>query len=418
MQAMASRKAVQGAVDGGLWEQLFSFVAWAVPLHAARASELLAVLAARTHASNDDITSVPSVGSDCGALSHNQRIRLYVAAPLSVATLRLIALAAATDPGTQLLINQPQLLLPLVRAARVPWPGPTLEPQVQGAPLPWIPTARMCFSAGVRIAEPAISALCALAPVFALRQTLLDLGVPLLLLQGACGGPAWMSSSHDNTSSTEAPDFALGPKLSPLSLMSVLSRRPERLRVVGECATSTQRVEDTDETSSFDLEDVGTSVPPEASHAFWLWPLRLAAEDCLRILCDKSGNAPVQSDAVPAQITARRSERPSVFDASFALIAEEAAAELEGDDTDSAPQSPLTERKVRPSLSRRKSIGIAKAALFRSVGTTGDAPQTRMTSGVGSFAVSAAAKSVRGAPPLVNHLQVSPHVRVMSRMLF
>lgn len=416
-QSGASRKAVQAAAEGGLWAQLASFIAWAVPLHSARASIALAALSTRAVSGDLGAAILPAVGADCAALSSVQRLRLYLVAPLSVAALRLIALAAATDPGTQLLIDQPQTLVPIIRAARTPWPGAPLdEPLASDAEirLPWVPSARMCYSAGLRISEPALDVLLAIAPVFALRQPLLDLGVPPLLMQVATGGPVWAPRAQATDASgalTENTAAAFSPRLSSMALAALLARRPDRLVRASTGDAAAESAED--EVSSFDLEDTGTGAPPDATHVLWLWPLRLAAEDCLRILCDKSGSTTsALSDAAvasPAPTMLQRSSRVSVMSAGFALIAEEAAAELETDDGDAAGSlTPSPLRSPSASPLRKKSVGVAKAALFRSAGAAVVAAQSlvRLSSGSGSFAVSAAERSVRGAPPLVNHLQV------------
>ena len=415
-QIGASRKAVQAAADGGLWTQLASFIAWAVPLHPARANVALASLSTRAVSGDPGAAVLPAVGVDCAALSAVQRLRLYLVAPLSVAALRLFALAAATDPGTQHLIDQPQTLVPIIRAARTPWPAAPLDVPLTGDTeirLPWVPSARMCYSAGLRISEPALGVLLAIAPVFALRPPLLDLGVPPLLMQVATGGPVWAPRAQSTDTSgalTENAAAAFSPRLSSMALAALLARRPDRL-VRASTGDATDSAED--EVSSFDLEDTGTGAPPDATHVLWLWPLRLAAEDCLRILCDKSGSTTSAlsdaSVASPAPTMLQRSSRVSVMSAGFALIAEEAAAELETDDGDAA--GPLTPSPLRsPSASplRKKSVGVTKAALFRSAGAAVVAAQSlvRLSSGSGSFAVSAAERSVRGSPPLVNHLQV------------
>ena len=195
-----------------------------------------------------------------------------------------------------------------------------------------------------------------------------------------------------------------------MALAALLARRPDRLIRASTGDAAAQSAED--EVSSFDLEDTGTGAPPDATHVLWLWPLRLAAEDCLRILCDKSGSTTsALSDAAVASAPTmlQRSSRVSVMSAGFALIAEEAAAELETDDGDAAgSSSPSPLRSPSASPLRKKSVGVAKAALFRSAGAAVVAAQSlvRLSSGSGSFAASAAERSVRGAPPLVNHLQV------------
>jgi hypothetical protein len=329
-----------------------------------------------------------------------QRLRHYLFAPLSVAALRLVALAAATDPGTQILIEQPQLLLPLIRAARIPWPDASVAALSSSASaLPWLPTPRMHFSAALRLAEPALAALQAVASVFALRRPLLDMGAPPLLLQTAAAGPAW-----DNT----APFVQ---KLSATALASVLSRRPAALAKDASNAAATG-APSADEMSSFDLEDLGSAggTSLESAHVQCLWPLRQAAEEVLRVMCDKSGAIGALDDAsaaaAPSALSGLGGDSSS---SALASIAEDAANDMSGGRTSSVADGSPASAAASPLRKNTMSVGQVKSNAFHNAAMSivaSNAASRLSHAGSGSFAIYAAERSVRGAPPLGIHLQV------------
>jgi hypothetical protein len=218
--APVSRKAVHLAAGAGMIPALLALLAATAPRRAA--------------------------GDAAGdALEPRARARAWLAAPLAVATLRVLAPALEVDAARDVFGDEPTLLLPLVAAARAPW-SEGGSGEARGAAAGWAPPRAALASALVRVAAAALGATARLAAVFALRRAFFDSGAVPTLLEAAVAG----SIAEDEVG---AEDVEVGAE-------GAAPPAPEE----------------------------GAAAPPGGPSRLALWPLRREAESVLRMLCDKS----------------------------------------------------------------------------------------------------------------------------------
>ena len=388
-QPVASRKSVAIAVEAQLVRRLVAFVAWLVPLAgeatttaAAAATAPESLLAAGLPERGDAACSLLAAPSDPSHLPADARARIFLGAPLLVGILRLLAWVASTDPGTQAFLGTPLLLAPVLRCARAPWwHGDTGVAPTAGSDGTWAPSVAMTCSTLLRAVPPALAVTRLLATVFAMRPLLLKVGAPLICLATAVGGvrattSATLAAAHDKRLSVGIGIGALSAGFSTA----------EVTRGGGEAASAADEAALRAEQKSADMEDMGEAGVPGAGQSMLLWPVRLAAEGVLRVLCDRTDSS---------------SSASSGGGDAVADIAAEAAAAMAGDGSGGSGSG-------RPSMagsSSRPSGSISAASPSRTVfmdasrAVARSMSMRRPSAAAASFAVAANDVSVRGAAP-------------------
>jgi hypothetical protein len=279
-QKQVSKKAISQAVEAGLISACSIFIAWAIPLISTGTDTLLHRLGFDSNvppgldAANSSSASIIPSALDFRAMSPSQQLRLFFASPIVASMFDVLVLSVETDPALTCYIDSPILLIPLVRCIRSPLDQciTSKGAQKQGSE---IVSRSQCGSALLRLCLHALPFFHSIASVFALRKPLLDLGVPLCLLQ-----------------------LMAGP--------------------------SPHGAEINDEEHAVDVEYI--SLAEEAvsneSHVQPIWPIRQNAEAILKTLCDRVNPTPQAS--TPATLA------PISEGDITSAIAAEVAAELEG----------------------------------------------------------------------------------------